>query len=115
MAKADSTGEGWVDSHYVQQSHTRVWNYYLPCRQGPSWLNVHLVIHTCKLTREVVFDEEVTDENRLNFREIWERACDHPGGLISSFYYRGTPINSIKERSQGDESVEASGPEAKLQ
>ena len=60
-AEVDRTGEGWVDSYYEQYSYSRVRNYYLPCQQGPNWLNVHRVIHMCKVTDEVVFDEEVTD------------------------------------------------------
>lgn len=112
VAEADCTGEGWVDLHYVQQSHTRVRNYYLPCWQGPNWLNVHRVIHTCKLTREVVFDEEGPQFNQ--FQRDMGTSVRSPGRANIIVLLPWDP-SSIKERSQGDEGVEASGTEAKLQ
>ena len=34
-AEVDQNCADWVDSQYQQMIHSRVRNYYLPCRQGP--------------------------------------------------------------------------------
>ena len=92
-------GEGRVDHCYEQLSHSRVRDYYLPHKVGPCWRNVSRVIHECKITGEVVFDEEVTDHNRNDFRELWERSC-----------IRKT--DSFETGGEGCQIVEAIGPEA---
>ena len=77
-----------ADNCYEQLSNTGVRHYCLPhpaVLESIGWQNVSRVAHECKITGDVVFDEEVTDQNLDDFKELWRRPCHHPGGLRSLF------------------------------
>ena len=58
-------------SDYVHESKTRIRQYYSPPLKGPNWDSAVRVVHKCRKSLEVVFDQAVTSGNRDN-SDLWQ-------------------------------------------